>query len=564
MAKVQHLVNGALQTESLRSSGADGKKTSFSLEQAFEELRLRDAEVQKLHAFQRKLQANKAEERESELAIEHSIILQRARNERDAVRQEAEDALKRHLHEQEQERRRRAEEEELRVQRELQKNAERDRKIREEQERLRKAEEEKARVEAQRLRDEQERAEAATKEREKKEDQQRREQQERQRLEAARKQAEADAQQKAQKAADQQRETAAAATASSPERVHQEYIDLYLKLKAWKNNFWEDLRTQAKMHKNPSIKSLVSDMRSTIRSEVGKLNAGDKEVNKLATTKLKARLTEALQSPAPVVGQHMPVNFFLPPSLNLNDNDAARITDQAAYFICVLAQQVVKIFTSYVHGAPERAEPIGIMLTSIFALKELQFPRQGSDLAEKERSQSLFPVFLAKYHRVCPALFGISANQGTLLGKQRLGWAMLPAADEGASKTTFVSDQTHYDRMTGLAIGYSSFALRNFSAASVSNPYPPVHFWKSLAQIINMSPELVQPTHVCILRHMFGSGGIGRFLLFFGAVGVAVLREAYVEFPKRLPEAMKKDSFVLELDVFVTVKLGEKEHLHLV
>ncbi|KAK5090921.1 hypothetical protein LTR05_001099 [Lithohypha guttulata] len=517
-------------------SGADGKKTSFSLEQAFEELRLRDAEVQKLHAFQRKLQANKTEERESELAIEHSIILQRARNERDAVRQEAEDALKRHLHEQEQERRRRAEEEELRVQRELQKNAERDREIREEQERLRKAEEEKARVEAQRLRDEQERAKAATKEREKKEDQQRREQQERQRLEAARKQAEADAQQKAQKAADHQRETAAAATASSPERIHQEYVDLYLKLKAWKNNFWEDLRTQAKTHKNPSIKSLVSDVRSTIRSEVGKLNAGDKEVNKLATTKLKARLTEALQSPAPV----------------------------AAYFICVLAQQVVKIFTSYVHGAPERAEPIGIMLTSIFALKELQFPRQGSDLAEKERSQSLFPIFLAKYHRVCPALFGISANQGTLPGKQRLGWAMLPAADEGASKTTFVSDQTHYDRMTGLAIGYSSFALRNFSAASVSNPYPPVHFWKSLAQIINMSPELVQPTHVCILRHMFGSGGIGRFLLFFGAVGVAVLREAYVEFPKRLPEAMKKDSFVLELDVFVTVKLGEKEHLHLV
>ena len=537
----------------------DAQRLHLDLEEAFVGLRIRDAEVEKLHAYQRRVHKDEADAKESGLAKQHALLLEKAQKERDAVREEAEATLQRHLHEQQEELKRRQEEERLRQEREAQAKAERDRKIKEEQEKLEREKAESERAEAERKQREKERADQAERDRRRKEDERRQQQEEKQQQDAARQQAETAAQQKA----DQQAQAAATDQATSPDKIHKEYLDLYFKLKKWKNDFWTNARKAKKEHKNDAISASVSEARSIIKSEVGKLSNGDKEINRMATNKLKTKLSELLLSPMPVVGTLLSVNDLLPPSLNLNDNGAAKISDQAAYFLMVLSQQVVKIFISYVHSQPERAEPIGVMLTSIFAQPQLQFQRHGSDLPQTRQTQSLFPIFLAKYHRVCPALFGITAPQSTSQGKQRLGWALNPAQDEDQPKTTFVKDQDHYDRMTGLAIGYSSFGLRNFSAAqNLTNPYPPTNFWRSLAQILNLPPGQVQPTHVCVLRHIFGSGGIQRFLLFYGNVGVAVLREAYIEFPKRLPPGMQKDSFTKELLIFAE-GLGEKEHLHL-
>jgi len=552
------------RTYSPRRQHIDAQKIQLDLEKSFEALRVHDAQAQRLYEYNRRVHNEKAEEKEMELAIYHENALRLEREKRDALAAEAEATLQRWKEQQHEEQRRKLEEEQLRQQREAQARAERDRQIREEQERLRREEEARSRAEAERHRQEKERANAAEAERQRqtaeakqKEDQrkQREATQRAEAAEAAESQRQAEAQ--AQKTATASATAAAAAEADTPERAHAEYIALYRKIKAWKNGYWEHIRAEAKARKNPQIKEAVGEARRLIKTEVGKQSYGDKDVNRMAINKIKGCLLEFLKGPTPIIGTQVPVNDFLPPSLQLEDNNASTITDQAAYVLCILTQQVIKIFTSYVHGAPERAEPVGTMLASIFAQPELQFQRGDGT------TQSLFPILLAKYHRVCPALFGITADQSTSAGKLKMGWALLPAADDGQPKTTFVSEQTHYDRMTGLAIGYSSFGLRNFSAASNKNPYPPTHFWKSLAQIVNLPPNQVQPTHVCVLRHMFGHGGIYRFLLFFGSVGVAVLREAFVEFPKRLPEAMQKDSYVKELNIYVD-NLGEKEHLHLV
>jgi len=552
------------RTYSPRRQHIDAQKIQLDLEKSFEALRVHDAQAQRLYEHSRRVHNEKADEKERELASYHENALRLEREKRDALAAEAEATLQRWKEQQQEEQRRRLEEEQLRQQREAQAKAERDRKIREEQERLRREEEKRSRAEAERQRQEKEKANAAEAERQRQAAEAQQKEEERKRreavqradaAEAAETQRQADAQ--AQKTATASAAAEAAARADTPERVHGEYIALYRKIKAWKNGYWDHIRAEAKTHKNPQIKEAVGDARRLIKTEVGKQSYGDKDVNRMAINKIKACLQEFLKSPTPVVGIRVPINEFLPPSLQLDDNNAATITDQAAYLLCALTQQVVKIFTSYVHGAPERAEPVGTMLASIFAQPELQFQRSDGT------TQSLFPIFLAKYHRVCPALFGITADQSTAAGKQKMGWALLPAASDDQPKTTFVSEQTHYDRMTGLAIGYSSFGLRNFSATSNKNPYPPTHFWKSLAQIINLPPNQVQPTHVCVLRHMFGHGGIYRFLLFFGSVGVAVLREAFVEFPKRLPEPMQRDSYVKELNIYVD-NLGEKEHLHLV
>ena len=176
------------------------------------------------------------------------------------------------------------------------------------------------------------------------------------------------------------------------------------------------------------------------------------------------------------------------------------------------------------------------MVTKIFGSASIQFTRHGDDLPASQRLQSLFPILLAKYHKVCPALFGITAPQDTPKGKLKMGWALSPSADDDTPKNQFVDEARHYDRVSGVAIGFAAIALRNASTAKLENPYPPKHFWTSLAQIVNLPPAQVQPTHLCVLRNMFGHEGIKRFLLFYGDVGIALLREAFVEFPKRLPQ----------------------------
>ncbi|KAK5947035.1 hypothetical protein PMZ80_001181 [Knufia obscura] len=554
-----------------RRQHVDAQKLAQDLEKSFEALRLHDVEVQRLYEYNRRMKKENLDEKERAQKSLHDNALKLEQQRREKVAAEAEATLERYNQQQIEEQQRKAEEERLKQQREAQAKAERDKKVKEEQESLKRAEEERAQVDAERQRQEKEKADADEAERQRKSAEAKRQDDERREREATQKAAAAETERQASEAqrqaseaqqqadAQAQRTAAAAATAEAdnPERIHQEYIDLYYKIKAFKNDYWDRVREQAKQHRNPQIKEAIGEARRLIKTEVGKQSYGDRDVNRMAITKIKGCLTEFLQSPTPVVGTRVPVNDFLPTSLKLDDNNTTTITDRAAFLLCTLTQTVVKIFTSYVHGAPERAEPVGTMLASVFAQPDLQFSRSDGT------TQSLFPIFLAKYHRVCPALFGITADQSTSAGKQKMGWALNPAPDDDTPKTTFVTDQTHYDRMTGLAIGFSSFGLRNFSATANKNPYPSTHFWKSLAQIINLPPDQVQPSHLCVLRYMFGHGGIYRFLLFFGSVGVAVLREAFVEFPKRLPEAMQRDSYANELKMYAET-LGEKEHLHLV
>lgn len=540
------------------------------LERVLKAFELADAEWGRLHVQERRQHNENADSYENACATEHNIKIEQVANDREKVRHEAEAVLRRFYQEQEEERKRqeeeqrrkeeekkrqeaerklREEEERLRLQREAEQKAERERQLAQEKERLQKAEQDRKQAEQDRLAQEQEQQRLAEADKQQRAAEQRKTDEENKKAEVARQQA-------AQHAADKE-------AISSPEVIHREYVTLYYNLKKWSNDYWDELRSASKTHKNPSIKEEIGDTRRLIKSEIGKLSFHDKEVNKMATDKLKISLGALLRKTTPVIGKQLPINNFLPSSLQLSDNNQTTISDMAAYFLVFLTKQVIKIFTSYVHSGPERAEPIGIAVSSIFALPELQYARPD----QPDSRQNLFPIFLAKYHHVCPALFGVTApsghDQSTSQGKRALGWQLAAANEEGQPKTTFVSEQTHYDRMKGLAIGYSSIALRNYAASSMTNPYPPKNFWKSLAMIVNLPVDKVSPTHACVLRFMFGHGGVGRFLLFFGSVGVAVLREAFVEFPKRLPENIKEDHYVQLLALWAEAVLPKQEFFHL-
>lgn len=556
---------------------AQRRQVDLDLEQAFKDLRVRDAEVEKLHNLHRRIQNEEAELKESSLAKIHEAALEKAKHDRDVVRQQAEAVLQQHFKEEAEKRRLREEEERQRLQREVEAKAAQER-ARLEEEKRKKLEQERIRIEAEakvkaeRERQEELKAEAERSAKEKLEKELRKQQQDREQKEredAARAGAAEEAERKAQAQAQALAQAKAAATttttAGRPDdsalREHEEYLALYWKLKEWKNNYWATLRQEAKNPGRKDIKDAVSNARSAINKGVGQLSTGDKETNQKAEGKMIDCLRQLLASPTPYIGQQMPVNFFLPPSLSLNDNDQTVITDQAGFFMCHLVQQVVKLFCSYVSGEPRRAEPIGTMITKIFGNPAIQYARQGTDLPASRKSQSLITIMLAKYHKICPGLFGITAKQNTGSGKIKLGWALVP--NENGPKNELISEDSQYDRYAALAIGYSAFALRNASTVKIDNPYPPKYFWKSLAQLINLPPEQVQPIHLCILRNMFGYDGVKRFLLFFGDVGMAALREAFVEFPKRLPDAIKQDAYYKDLVFQAQNHFPQNEQLHL-
>lgn len=559
-----------------RRQKVDAQRRQIDLEQAFNDMRIHDAEIQKLHTFRQRIQREEADLKENSLAKIHQAALEKVQKSRDNLRQQAEAVLQRHLREEEEKRRRKQEEEEEAERQRLKREAElkaareqeRARKAREEEERKKREEQEREQA---RIREEEAKAKAEAEERQRKQkldQEQKQQQQARERQEGEQKEREAEAARQAEAAKQAGAKAQAGAQAASnvdvsAEKEHEEYIALYFKLKKWQNDYWDQLRKASKPPNQKHVKEAVSDARGIAKTEVGKLSYGTRENNRLAESKITKCLNELLSAPAPIIGTRIPVNFFLPPSLSLNDNDQTTITDQAAYFLCHIVKQITKLFSTYVSTKAERAEPIGTLVTKLFGTPALQYARQGDNLLPSQKSQSLVPIFLAKYHKVCPGLFGITASQDTVQGRRKLGWRMIPAHDDETEKSKFYDKETQYDRVAGLTIGYSAFALRNASTVKIDNPYPPKYFWKSLAQLINLPPAQVQPLHLCILRNMFEHDAIKRFLLFYGDVGVALIREAYIEFPKRLPAILRDDSFYIQVSNVMAQLIEKNEPLHL-
>lgn len=560
------------------------------------ELQLRDEDLQKIRDVERQQHRNEVTAHDIAGTKAYDTVLEAAKRHHDAVRIEAENALRRHMElqaeaqrkafEAEQQRQREIEAAEAEKARKLQENAARLDRI--ERERKEREAQEKAEMEAEaRKREEQKRVREEAERRQKEADEKAR-----QTAEAENQRQTAEAAQKARQAqiAQQQQSAARSSTASSAEQTHKEYLILYEKLKKFKNDFAEEVKAWPKAEKEP-----VGDGRRLIKSSVGKLSYGEARANSVVTEQIKQCILSAFSSTTRIA-RPVAVNDLLPASLNLHDNDQQTIPAFAVYLLTLLAQHVCKIFTSYVHGEPQRAEPIGICMTAIFGWDKLQFQRMNPETQQVEKI-GLFSILLAKYHKMCPALFGITGDQGTTAGKRRLGWQLISGPDSPSvaaanrpatssqpmsyeasrrkptaiidtttsrPKHTFCLENVHYDRTKGLAIGYSALALRNVSnSKTLVNPYPPRNFWLSLVQIVNMPTAQVQPTHMCVLRYMFGHNGVGRFLLFFGAVGVAVLRQAFVEFPRSLPPPVRDDSFTKECQVYVENDLAGKMHFHL-
>jgi len=175
------------------------------------------------------------------------------------------------------------------------------------------------------------------------------------------------------------------------------------------------------------------------------------------------------------------------------------------------AKAIVSQLAQEVARDTHAADPIGILAVTIFSAPEFRF-----------NGHSLIDILWAKYHKVCPVLFGIHGTENSAAGRARLGWRI----DGGAE----VSPQEHYDHMTGFAAGFGAITLRDFTKSKNESPAPVHLFWTALARIISTPNNEQTPTQYIVLNNML-KHSVPRFIGFYGVAAIAALRTACIGFP---------------------------------
>ncbi|RGP63667.1 hypothetical protein FSPOR_8453 [Fusarium sporotrichioides] len=292
-------------------------------------------------------------------------------------------------------------------------------------------------------------------------------------------------------------------------------VDRYAQIHQELKKLRRDLQAQSKVAGSP-LKGKLGAARREIRVAIGQLTAG-KGANNQPINKITGALKEALEGriPSPPIDVSAFVIDKREPVEGSANNDAT-LPSLFIYLINICAKGIVNQFINEGGANPKAADPVGVFAAHIFSTKEFQW-----------RGLSLVDILMAKYRMVCPVLFGYRGNDKTERGRIAIGWKR-----DGPS---WITEQSHNDRMTGLGAGFASLSLRDFSKSSKKNPYPPTNYWKALAYIVNSPPNETSNTQYVVLRSMI-QGHEQRFLNFYGNAALAALRLALVEFPKKAPQ----------------------------
>ena len=319
------------------------------------------------------------------------------------------------------------------------------------------------------------------------------------------------------------------------EAEHSRYLEIHRALKELR----KFMATQA--NQNAQLKASMGDMRREIRKSVGQLRDG-KGANKVQVRFLRSSYflamlivflklqttIDTLKKAATFAGPQVDITIFLASPPQVDDRNGPALL---VYLLNIFAKAMIAQFINEVGVKPIIADNLGTVASHIFAIDNFRW-----------KGISLIDVLIAKFHVVCPVLFGIYGNERTLEGKRQLGWWR----EEGGG--AFVPEQRHFERMTGLGAGFAGISLKNYEKARALNPYPDRHYWTSFAHIINVPPQEITQTHLVVLKAMIENFE-SKFLHFFGDAAIAALRLALIELPKRSPPSVAAKSLAGLVDV---------------
>lgn len=238
-------------------------------------------------------------------------------------------------------------------------------------------------------------------------------------------------------------------------------------------------------------------------------------------------LKEALANPAQ--SQTIdPSGFVLAPREPVEGalHNEPQLSSLFLYLLNIFAKAAINQFINESSAKPDTADPVGIVVADVFSNPEFHW-----------RGKSLIDILLAKFRLCCPVLFNYRGSEKTEQGRERLGWKR-----EGG---TWVGDQQHMDRMTGLGAGFAAISLRNFGKSKKQNPYPPSNYWTAMARIVNTPPAEISNTQCVVLKAMIQHFE-RKFIDAYGNAAVAALRLALIEFPAK---ALEKSAAINSLQV---------------
>lgn len=228
--------------------------------------------------------------------------------------------------------------------------------------------------------------------------------------------------------------------------------------------------------------------------------------------KIRDLLMEASQMTLPMLDVKLFI-LSIPPQANNSTN--SQIPGPLIYLLNMLSKYIISQFIDEAGVMPKAADPIGVVAVSMFAQPEFRW--NGTPLID---------ILLAKFHVVCPILWGVYGDDKTEGGRKALGWW------RESPGGPWVSEQRHSERMTGLGSGFAALAMRDFSKSKNQNPFPPSHYWHAMACIVNTPTHQVTQTHFFVLKAMIDNY-IPRFIGFYGQAAKAALRRAIVDFPQQ-------------------------------
>jgi nucleoporin GLE1 len=216
--------------------------------------------------------------------------------------------------------------------------------------------------------------------------------------------------------------------------------------------------------------------------------------------------------------------FIVHPSIQFPDGADTQVPAMLVYLLNMLAKAAIAAMpAAAMTTAYNSVDPIGVILCYVFSLARFRVC-----------GHSFGDILVAKYHKVCPVLFGISGDQKTNEGRKRLGWLR----EDGE----WAPSQKHFDKVNGICIGWAAITLRDFSRSKEQNAFPPNPFyWRAMACIVNTPAIGITETHSVALRGLIDRYA-KSFVKFFGAQGIIALRNAVVTYTSKAPPSSAADA----------------------
>lgn len=298
------------------------------------------------------------------------------------------------------------------------------------------------------------------------------------------------------------------AVATDVEKIHSGYLELHQRMKA----FWKPFKDECSKKDHP-MKAFVGDMRREMRLATGQVN-----VNRADTKVLIQKLRDILHRAQAAGGPTVDIRQFIVshPIPTLSNESEAQYSAVLLYGLICFEKFVIKQFDQEAANEDGRiVAELGAIAASLFVDKSFAW-----------KDIPMTDLILAKFHRACPILFGISGSMNTKEGQARLGWF----SNEGPVNPNF-----YHQRMAGLGCGYAAMTLRNVPAPAI----PISEYWRAIASISNTPSSELQAGHFSVLKGLV-KDSVRKFLVFYGVHAKAVLRQATIVLPSRAPPGVSE------------------------